>query len=130
MPLVDLDIDTLLRASLHDKPVIMHNCQRHYQCQYSIDLSIIFSVHFQECSLPKTLGETVSLACCQLPADQKTYRSTRASDAGADSRSCARGDKSGYLSSFTVQKCNPSFCFPNVRHKSPPLCAAKYYHLF
>jgi len=49
----------------------MHNCQCHYQCQYSIDLSIIFSVHFQECSLPKTLGETVSLACCQLPADQK-----------------------------------------------------------
>ena len=53
------------------KPVIVHNCQCHYQCQYSIGLSIIFSVHFQECSLLKALGETVLLAYCQLPADRK-----------------------------------------------------------
>jgi len=49
----------------------MHNCQCHYQCQYSIDLSIICSVHFQKSPLLKTLSETVSPACCQLPADQK-----------------------------------------------------------
>ena len=28
----------------------MHNRQCHYQCQYSIGLAVIFSVHFQECS--------------------------------------------------------------------------------
>ena len=28
----------------------MHKCQCHYQCQYSIGLAVIFSVHFQECS--------------------------------------------------------------------------------
>jgi len=49
----------------------MHNCQCRYHYQYSIGLSIILSVHFQKCSLLKVLGETVSLACCQLPADQK-----------------------------------------------------------
>jgi len=69
--LVELSTNTLLWASQHDKPAIMHNCQCYYQCQYSIDLSIIFSVHFQECSLLKVLGETVSTACCQLPADRK-----------------------------------------------------------
>ena len=69
--LVELAINTLLWASQYDKPVIMHNYQCHYQCQYLIGLSIIFSVHFQECSLLKTLGESVSLAGCQLPTDRK-----------------------------------------------------------
>ena len=97
----------------------MHNCQCRYQCQYSIGLSVIFSVRFQECCLLKALSETISVACCQLPADRKHTFHVYASDAGADSRSCARGDKSGYFSSFTIQKCNPSFC-------AQALLSAKY----
>jgi len=34
-------------------------------------LAVIFSVHFQECSLLEALGEMASLACCQLPAGRK-----------------------------------------------------------
>ena len=39
-------------------------------------LSIIFSVHLQECSILKAIGETVSFACCQLPAEQKHVPTT------------------------------------------------------
>jgi len=79
----------------------------------------IYSVTDDQCNLHHTCsnrylfsGPFVSLFLLPAVSSPQTEntRSTYASDAGADNKSCARGAERGYFISFTIQKSNPLSC--------------------